>query len=102
MRIALLMVIWNVGFQLAAPFNYVYMVSALHLGYGFITFMSVLASASSVVSARLWGRLADKRSWMFLFKLMMVIQILCFFIWFFINGSTALILLPTIKTSRAL
>ncbi len=94
MRIALLMVIWNVGFQLAVPFTYVYMVSALHLGYGFITFMSVLASASSVVSVRFWGRLADKRSWMFLFKLMMVIQILCFFIWFFINGSTALILLP--------
>ncbi len=93
MIVVSLMALWNIGFQLAAPFTSVYMVSHLKLGYSLITIMTVLASFTSVLSVRLWGRLADKKSWLYLIKLMVVIQILCFFIWFFINRNT-LFLLP--------
>ncbi len=93
MIVVLLMALWNIGFQLAAPFTSVYMISHLKLGYSSITIMTVLASITSVLSVRLWGRLADKKSWLHLIKLMVVIQILCFFIWFFINRNT-LFLLP--------
>jgi Na+/melibiose symporter-like transporter len=92
--IVFVMLIWNVGFQLAAPFTSVYMVSKLELGYGYITLMLVLASVASIVSVRYWGRLADKKSWLYLLKMMMLIQVLCYFIWFMIDVDTALLLLP--------
>ncbi len=94
MLIALVMIIWNIGFQLAAPFTSVYMVSSLGLGYGYITGMVVLASVTSVITVRFWGKLADSKSWLYLLKHMMVLQILCFIIWFFINTKTEFILLP--------
>ena len=94
MRIVLVMLIWNAGFQLAAPFTSVYMLSRLELGYGYITLMLVLSSASSIVSVRFWGRLADKRSWMYLLKTMMLIQAVCFLIWFFTNPGNGFLLLP--------
>ncbi|MDF2988516.1 MAG: Major Facilitator Superfamily transporter [Eubacterium sp.] len=94
MSIVFVMLIWNVGFQLAAPFTSVYMISRLELGYGYITLMLVLSSAASIVSVRFWGRLADKRSWMYLLKIMMLIQALCYVIWFMTDADTALVLLP--------
>jgi len=94
MRVALLLVIWNFGFQLGFPFTSVYMVSTLKLRYGLITLMAVLASLISVVSVRFWGRVADKKSWLYLMKLMVFLQILSFFVWFLINKYTVLALLP--------
>lgn len=93
MTAVLVMILWNVGFQLGAPFTSVYMLSSLKLGYGPITVMTVLASVSSIFSVRLWGRLADKKSWLYLINLMVILQILCFLTWFFINEKT-LFLLP--------
>lgn len=94
MRIVFVMLIWNVGFQLASPFTSVYMISRLELGYGYITLMLVLSSAASIVSVRFWGGLADKRSWMYLLKIMMLIQAFCFLIWFFTDEGNAFLLLP--------
>lgn len=94
MTISILMAVWNFGYQLAFPFTSVYMVSTLKLGYGLITVMAVLASLTSVVSVYFWGRLADRKSWLYLMNLMILIQITSFLIWFFINKSTAAILLP--------
>lgn len=94
MKITFLTVLWNFGYQLAFPFTTVYMVSILHLRYGLVTVMAVLASITSVVSVRYWGRIADKKSWLFIMKLMIVLQIVSFLIWFFINPNTVYILLP--------
>ncbi|HEX2924768.1 MAG TPA: MFS transporter [Ruminiclostridium sp.] len=94
MKITLLTVLWNFGYQLAFPFTSVYMVSILNLRYGLVTVMAVLASVTSVVSVRFWGRIADKKSWLYIMKLMIILQILSFLIWFFINPNTVYILLP--------
>jgi len=93
-RVILLMLIWNVGYQLAAPFTSVYMVSKLNMGYSYITLMLVLASIASVVSVRYWGRLADKKSWLHLLKVMMLIQVICYCTWFLIDVNNAVFLLP--------
>lgn len=92
--VVIVMLIWNVGYQLAAPFTSVYMVSKLKMGYGYITLMLVLASVASIVSVRYWGRLADKKSWMYLLKMMMLIQVLCYFTWFLIDVDNVFLLLP--------
>ncbi len=94
MLISLILIVWNMGFQLAAPFTAVYMRSQLQLNYGLITLLAVVASVSSVLSVRYWGRLADRKSWLYLLKLMLLLQVLCFVIWFWTNKSTFLVLLP--------
>ena len=70
------------------------MISTLNLRYGLVTAMAVLASIASVVSVRFWGRIADKKSWIYIMKLMIVLQILSFLTWFFINANTVYILMP--------
>ena len=94
MRLVLLLVLWNLSFQLGTPFTIVYMVSGLKLSYGVITLMAVLASLASVIFVRYWGRVADRTSWIHLLKLMVVLQIFSFFIWFLINKYTLVPLLP--------
>lgn len=94
MRVVLLLIVWNFSFQLGSPYTAVYMVSTLKLGYGLITLMAVLASITSVISVRYWGKLADKKSWLYLMKLMIILQMLSFISWFLINEYSALLLLP--------
>ncbi len=94
MKITFITLIWNLGYQIAFPFTSVYMISTLHLRYGLVTAMAVLASIASVVSVRFWGRIADKKSWLYVMKLMIVLQILSFLTWFFINPDTVYILMP--------
>ncbi len=94
MKITFVTLFWNLGYQIAFPFTSVYMISTLHLRYGIITTMGVLASITSVVSVRFWGRIADKKSWIYIMKLMIVLQILSFLTWFFINPDTVYILMP--------
>ncbi len=93
MKVSLLMAIWNFGYQLAFPFTSVYMISTLKLGYGLITIMAVLASITSVISVKFWGRLADRKSWVHLTNLMLLLQVASFLIWFFINGHTVMYLI---------
>ena len=93
-RIILLFVLWNIGFQFSAPFTAVYMVSGLKLDYIFITLCSLVASAASIAGARILGRLADKRSWLFLMMVCVCFQITSQFMWFFVNNSTAEYLIP--------
>ncbi|WP_041706738.1 MFS transporter [Ruminiclostridium cellulolyticum] len=94
MKITFITLFWNLGYQIAFPFTSVYMVSILHLRYGLVTVMAVLASITSVVSVRFWGKIADKKSWLYIMKLMIVLQILSFLTWFFINPDTVYILMP--------
>ncbi len=94
MKITFITVLWNLGYQIAFPFTSVYMVSNLQLRYGLVTAMAVLASITSVVSVRFWGKIADKKSWIHIMKLMIVLQILSFVTWFFINADTVYILMP--------
>lgn len=94
MKITFITVLWNLGYQIAFPFTSVYMVSTLQLRYGLVTAMAVLASITSVVSVRFWGKIADKKSWIYIMKLMIVLQILSFVTWFFINADTVYILMP--------
>lgn len=95
LNLALLIILWNFSFQIGIPFTSVYMVSGLKLSYGIITAMIVFASLVSVISARYWGKIADRKSWMYLLQLIVILQILSFFIWFFISNKITIPLLIT-------
>ncbi len=93
-KIIILLAIWNAGYQMAMPFTSVYMVSGLKLGFAFITFASAIGSLTSILVVPFWGRLADKKSWTYLFKIMVFIQIACFLIWLMSSGKNYLCTIP--------
>lgn len=89
-----LIIFWNVGYQVSAPFTSVYMVSGLNLKYTFIALTGVLAAAASVVTARILGKIADKKSWLYISKICVEFQLASQFLWFFANQNGALYLVP--------
>lgn len=93
-KIISLFLLWNVGFQMSAPFTSVYMVSGLDLNYTFITITAIFAAIASVAIARLMGRLADKHSWLFLLNICVGFQTISQLLWFLVNQETKLYLVP--------
>lgn len=89
-----LIILWNLGYQMSAPFTSVYMVSGLKLNYTFITITGIFAALASIINARIMGRVADKRSWLYISKICIGFQIVNQFMWFFVNQNTALYLVP--------
>jgi Na+/melibiose symporter-like transporter len=93
-KVIVLFVVWNIGVQLSAPFSFVYMVSGLKLSYTYITLMTLLSTATSVLSVRFLGRLADRKSWAYLVKVSVGFQAACHFIWLFVNPHSAAFMVP--------
>ena len=89
----ILITLWNFSYQLSFPFTSVLMVSKLKLDYAVITCMCVTAAASSFIFVRLWGRIADKKTWFFVMKLMVLLQMLSFMAWFFTNESNYMLMI---------
>lgn len=98
-KIILLFIFWNIGVQIGGPFFSVYMVTGLKLNYTFIMIMGTLGTLTNVILVRLWGRLADKKSWIYVTKMSILILAVSHFIWFFINQQTASYLVPLMHIS---
>ncbi len=93
-RIVILFVLYNVGLQIGGPFFSVYMVTGLKLDYTYIMIMSMLGTLTNVFLVRVWGRVADKKSWIFVIKYSIMLLGMTHFLWFFVNSSTAYVLVP--------
>lgn len=93
-RIILLFVLWNIGVQIGGPFFAVYMVTGLKLNYTFIMALGTLGTLTNVILVRLWGRMADRKSWVFVTKLSILILALTHLVWLVINKQTAPFLVP--------
>ena len=93
-KIVLLFVLYNVGLQIGAPFFSVYMVTGLKLNYTFIMIMSMISTLTYVILVRVWGKIADQKSWVFVIKYSILMLGMTHFLWFFVNSSTAGIILP--------
>lgn len=93
-KIIYLFLIWNIGYQMSAPFISVYMISELNLNYTFITITAIFAAFASVITVRLLGKLADKRSWFLLLNICVGFQTISQLLWFFVNQETKFFLVP--------
>ena len=93
-KITGLIILWNLGYQMSAPFTSVYMVSGLKLNYTFITLTGIFAAAASVINARILGKIADKQSWLHISGICVGFQIASQLLWFFVNKDTAFYLAP--------
>lgn len=95
-KIIVLFILWNFGFQVAGPFFSVYMVTGLKLDYTYITVIGIISAVASLAVVRLWGRLADKRSWIYTTKMSIGLLAITHFLWFFMNTQTVYVLLPAL------
>jgi len=93
-RVTGLIILWNLGYQMSAPFTSVYMVSGLKLSYTFIALTGIFSSVASVITARMLGKIADKKSWLHIIEICAGFQIASQLLWFFANQATALYLVP--------
>ncbi|NLE24012.1 MAG: MFS transporter [Clostridiaceae bacterium] len=93
-KIIYLFLIWNIGYQMSAPFISVYMISELNLNYTFITITAIFAAFASVITVRLLGKLADKRSWFLLLNICVGFQTISQLLWFFVNQETKFFFVP--------
>ncbi len=101
-KIVLLFIFWNIGVQIGGPFFSVYMVTGLKLNYTFIMVVGMLGTLVNTLVVRLWGRLADRKSWVYVIKLSILMLSVTHTIWFFINSSTAYILVPLMHIAGGL
>ncbi|HOV68703.1 MAG TPA: MFS transporter [Clostridia bacterium] len=84
--------IWNTGYWIAAPFFFAYIITGLRLPYIFILGTVFLQNFTRFLTAKRWGRLADKISFEFVIKIGYIIMCLSHFLWIFVNASNAYVL----------
>ncbi len=93
-KIIIFFILYNVGLQIGNPFFSVYMVTGLKLDYTYIMVMGMLFTIVDVILVRVWGRIADRKSWNFVLTYSILTLGIAHFSWFFVNGSTAFIMVP--------
>ncbi len=88
-KVIVLFFIWGVSLNFASPFFSVYMVSKLELSYTFITICGLLNALSYVVSVRIWGKAADKKTFTYTAMLSLTLLGLTHAGWFFAAKGVA-------------
>jgi MFS family permease len=93
-QVLLMFILWNVALQVGGPFFSVYMVSGLKMQYTFITILGILSSISVIVLVRIWGKIADKKTWVFTTKASIALLGITHTLWFLMTPSTMYFLAP--------
>lgn len=88
---------WNIAFNIANPFFSIYMVGHLHLDYFYIMLVSLLSSVARVVAAVLWGKMADKISWMWVCRSSIFVLAISILLWAMTGKENYIWLLPLIQ-----
>jgi hypothetical protein len=93
-KIILFFVLYNIGLQVGGPFFSIYMVTNLKLDYTYIMVMGMISTLVNVILVRVWGKIADSRSWDFVLKCSILMLGITHFTWSFVTGSTGAVLIP--------
>lgn len=89
-KIIVLFFIWGLSLNFSSPFFSVYMVSQLKLSYTFITICGLLNALSYVISVRLWGKAADRKSFTYTAMITLSMLGLTHAGWFFVASGSIL------------
>ncbi len=93
-KILVFFVLYNIGLQIGGPFFSVYMVTGLKLDYTYITIVGMMSTVVNVLLVRVWGRIADRKSWSFVLKNSVMMLGITHALWIFVNPGTAFLLVP--------
>lgn len=96
-KVVLLNILWNLSVQFSLPFFSVYMVNGLKLSYTYIMVIGIILSCVQSYSARIWGRISEKRSWEFTVVASMTVLGIVHVTWSFINHSTYFLIIPFVQ-----
>ena len=96
-KVVLLNILWNLSVQFSLPFFSVYMVNGLKLSYTYIMVIGIILSCVQSYSARIWGRISEKRSWEFTVVASMAVLGIVHVTWSFINHSTYFLIIPFVQ-----
>lgn len=91
-RYFIMLIIWNFAVQIASAYFGVYLKSDLSMNYTIITSLSFINAVIYILSARIWGRFADRNGWAKTTMITIGILSICHFTWFFASeGSPAVL-----------
>lgn len=91
-RYFIMLIIWNFAVQIASAYFGVYLKSDLSMSYTIITSLSFINAVIYILSARIWGRFADRNGWAKTTMITIGILSICHFTWFFASeGSPAVL-----------
>lgn len=93
-KVVIFFVLYSIGLQIGGPFFSVYMVTGLKLDYTYIMLMSMISTIVNVTLVRVWGKVADSKSWVFVLKYSILLLGISHFTWLFVNPSSAFLLIP--------
>lgn len=89
--------LWNIALYIANALGPIYMVGYLELEYFFIMLVSMLNYISRIISANIWGKLADRISWIWVNRWSVVVLALSTGLWIFVGKDNYMWLLPVIQ-----
>lgn len=72
-KVIILSALWNFAVQIGSTYFAIYYISVLGLNYTYIMLMNVVLNVLRVFTAQYWGRIADKKSWILITKLSLII-----------------------------
>lgn len=93
-KVILLFILWSIGLQIAGPFFAVYMVTGLKLDYAYMMIISLLSSVVRIVMSVVWGKVADKKTWVFTTFTSIGLLGFVHFLWSFVTIANYSILYP--------
>ena len=88
----IMLILWNVAYQIANSFFSVYLKSDLNMSYTTITLLTLVHSVIYVLTARKWGRFADRKGWANTSMITIGILSICHALWFFSSKESPYIL----------
>ena len=88
----IMLIIWNIAVQIAGSYFSVYIKSDLKMSYTAITILSLVNSVFYVLTARLWGKFADKRCWADTTMTTVGILAVCHILWFLSSEESPYVL----------
>lgn len=87
-----MLILWNIALQIASAFFSVYLKSDLDMNYTTINVLSIINSLIYVISARKWGRFADKYGWATTTMITIGILSICHAVWTFSFKNSPILL----------
>jgi MFS family permease len=96
-KVLVLSAIWNIAFQIGAPFFAIYMVTELKLDYAYIMIWSMIGAVVRVLATQLWGKMADSKSWTIVTKLALAVLALNHITWLFLSADLKSVLFPVVN-----
>lgn len=96
-KVVILNIVWNLSVQFSLPFFSVYMVNGLKLSYTYIMIVGIILSGVQSYSARIWGKISERKGWEFTTVASMAALGIVHLSWIFINENTYFLIIPFVQ-----